>query len=430
MDKTHKPDLDNELVVSFRVQTSEGFTVEEAAGRLASESSVGTWTTLAGMPKGLRSLMAKAYEITDLGDGSHLVRVAYPVDLFEPGNMPGIIASIAGNILGMRAIRGARLEDVYLPKPILDGFKGPVKGIEGVRRVYRVYDRPIVGTVPKPKVGYDVLWLKDVAYQILSGGMDYIKDDENLTSQSFCKFEDRAKVIMRVIERVEKETGERKVWLANVTADVREMVRRAKLVADYGNPFIMVDVVIAGWSSLSYIRDVAEEYGLGIHAHRAFHAAFTRNRYHGLSMFVLAKLLRAIGVDQLHVGTPEVGKLEARRKDVLDNVRVLRESSYKPDPGDKTKLPQDWHHIKPALPTSSGGLHPGTLPEVIKHMGVDLVIQVGGGVLGHPDGPRAGARAVRQSIEAAVSGVSLEEYARSHKELERALEKWGLVVPA
>jgi ribulose-bisphosphate carboxylase large chain len=66
---------------------------------------------------------------------------------------------------------------------------------------------------------------------------------------------------------------------------------------------------------------------------------------------------------------------------------------------------------------------------VIKAMGMDIVIQVGGGTLGHPDGPRAGAAAVRQAIEAYMSGVTLEEYAKTHRELARALEKWGTVVP-
>ncbi|PLJ76863.1 MAG: hypothetical protein B7L53_09445 [Thermofilum sp. NZ13] len=86
--------------------------------------------------------------------------------------------------------------------------------------------------------------------------------------------------------------------------------------------------------------------------------------------------------------------------------------------------------MKPAFPVSSGGLHPGTLPEVISKMGTDIVIQVGGGVVGHPDGPRAGAAAARQAIDAALQGISLEDYARSHRELARALEKWGFVKPA
>ncbi len=427
--KDYVPNPDKDIIVLFKVIPAEGFNIEEAAGAIASESSVGTWTTLTILPERIWKLMGKVYEIMNLGDGSYLVKIAYPVELFEEGNIPGFLASIAGNIFGMKRVKGLRIEDIYFPPSFIKYFKGPVKGIKGVREIYKVFDRPIVGTVPKPKVGYSPDELEKVVFEYLVGGMDYAKDDENLTSQSFCRFEARAKAIMKAIDKAERETGERKVWLANITADVKEMKRRLKLVADYGNPFIMVDVVIVGWSALTYIRDLAEEHGLGIHAHRAFHAAFTRNPQHGVSMFTLAKLYRLVGVDQLHVGTPGVGKLEAKTRDVVNYTKILRKQHFKPEPNDIFHVEQEWFHIKPVFPVSSGGLHPGTLPEVIKALGIDIVIQVGGGVLGHPDGPRAGAAAVRQAIEAYLKGIPLNEYAKTHRELRRALEKWGITRP-
>ena len=429
--KNYSPDLKQEVVVTFRVTPAEGFTIEDAAGGIAAESSVGTWTTLYEWydRNRLEKLKGKAYFFESLGDGSYIVRVAYPVELFEEGNMPAFLASVAGNIFGMRRVKSLRVEDIYMPEQFLKHFKGPDQGIQGVRERLKIYDRPIVGTVPKPKEGYTAEEVGKLAYEILVGGMDFIKDDENLASPSFCRFEARANAIMKAIDRAEKETGEKKTWLANITADVREMEKRLKLIADLGNPHIMVDVVIAGWSVLTYIRDLAEEHKLAIHGHRAFHAAFTRNPYHGISMFTLAKLYRVIGIDQLHVGTPEVGKLEAKTIDVIRNARVLRDPVYRPDVEDSIHLAQPLTMFKPAFPVASGGLHPGTLPAVIKAMGMDIVIQVGGGTLGHPDGPRAGAAAVRQAIEAYMTGVTLEEYAKTHRELARALEKWGTVVP-
>ena len=428
--KDYIPDPEEDIIVVFRIKPAKGFSVEDAAGGVAAESSVGTWTTLYEWydSSRLRRLMGKAYSFEDL-DGSYLVRVAYPVELFEEDNMPGLLASVAGNIFGMKRVDELRVEDICLPKEVLVHFKGPSKGIQGAREIFKVYNRPIVGTVPKPKVGYTSEEVEKLSYEILKGGMDYIKDDENLTSPSYCRFEARAKSIMRVIDKVEGETGERKVWFANITSDVREMERRLKLVADYGNPYVMVDVVIAGWSSLTYIRDLAEEYGVAIHAHRAMHAAFTRNPYHGISMYVLAKLYRVIGVDQIHVGTPGVGKLEAKAVNVIRCAEILRAEHFKPDPDDHFHLDQRMYHIKPAFPVSSGGLHPGTLPDVVKALGKDIVIQVGGGVIGHPDGPGAGAMAVRQALDAIAKGIPLDEYAETNRELRRALEKWGFVKP-
>ncbi|OYT55785.1 MAG: type III ribulose-bisphosphate carboxylase [Desulfurococcales archaeon ex4484_217_2] len=431
VDTSYEPNFEEDVVAVFRIKPAKGFSIEDAAGGVAAESSTGTWTTLypwydVGRVK---RLSGKAYYFKDLGDGSWIVKIAYPVELFEKGNLPGLLASIAGNIFGMKRVESLRLEDIYLPKAFLEGFKGPGKGIEGVKRIFGVTDRPIVGTVPKPKVGYSPEEAEKLAYEILVGGMDYVKDDENLTSPSFCKFEKRAQAIMRAIDKAEKETGERKVWFANITSDIREMEKRLKLVADYGNPYIMVDVVITGWAALTYIRDLAEEYGLAIHAHRAMHAAFTRNPYHGISMFVLAKLYRIVGVDQLHIGTAGVGKLEGGKIDVIRYARILREKHFKPDPDDEFHLEQNMYHIKPAMPVSSGGLHPGNLPGVIEALGTNLVIQVGGGVLGHPDGPRAGAAAVRQALDAIIKGIPLDEYAKTYKELARALEKWGYAKP-
>jgi ribulose-bisphosphate carboxylase large chain len=431
VDRSFSPDLESYVVVSFRVVPASGFSIEDATGAVAAESSVGTWTTLYTWydETRLERLKGRAFRFVDLGDGSYSVYVAYPVELFEEGNLPAFLASVAGNVFGMRRVKWLRVEDIYLPRVFLEWFRGPLKGLDGVRSIFRVYGRPIAGTVPKPKVGYSPEEVERLAYEILVGGLDYVKDDENLASPSYCRFEARARAIMRAIDRVERETGERKAWFANITADVREMARRLRLVADYGNPYVMVDVVIAGWSSLTYVRDLAEEYGLAIHAHRAMHAAITRNPLHGVSMFTLAKLYRVVGVDQLHVGTPEVGKLEARTVDVVRYSRLLRESTYVPEPGDVLHLHQPFHHIKPAVPVASGGLHPGTLPEVVKHLGTDVVIQVGGGVVGHPDGPRAGAAAVRQALEAIAKGVPLDVYAEEHRELRRALEKWGYTRP-
>ncbi|BES81917.1 type III ribulose-bisphosphate carboxylase [Pyrodictium abyssi] len=428
VDESYEPQ-ETDLIAVFRVTPREGISIYDAAGRVAAESSVGTWTTLSVKPSFFEKLKAKAYRMHDLGDGSWLVWVAYPLGLFEEGSIPNLASSVLGNIFGMKALDGLRVEDIVFPREYIRWFPGPQHGIEGVRRILGVDKRPILATVPKPKLGYTPEEYGKVAYEILVGGIDLVKDDENFAGQSFCRFEARLREVMKAIDRAEKETGERKGYLANVTATIKEMEKRIKLVADYGNKFIMVDFLTAGWAALQHARELAEEYGLAIHGHRAFHAAFTRNPRHGVSMFVVAKLGRLAGLDHLHIGTPGVGKMDAKTAEVLDNARVLREPVFKPREGDLFHLEQDWAGLKPVLPVASGGLHPGNLQPVIEKLGTDVLLQVGGGVLGHPDGPRAGAAAVRQAIDAILEGVPLEEYAREHRELARALEKWGRVHP-
>lgn len=427
VDLKYEPDEENDVLVIFRVKPSEGFTIEEVAGAIAAESSVGTWTTLYTWydVSRINKLKGLAYSIKDQGNGFYLVKVAYPLELFEEGNIPAFLASVAGNVFGMARIKALRIEDIYLPKKFISWFKGPSFGIRGVREKLKIYGRPLVGTVPKPKVGYSPEEVGKLAYELLTGGMDFVKDDENLASPKFCSFQKRAEEIMKAIERAESETGEKKTWLANITSDVREMEKRMRLVAELGNPHVMIDVVVTGWSSITYMRDLAEEYGLAVHAHRAMHAAFTRNPEHGISMYTLAKLYRLIGVDQLHIGTPGVGKMDAKALDVIRMATLLRTEKYLPEKEDESHTPQFFGNIKPTFPVSSGGLHPGVIPEVIKRLGEDVILQIGGGTIGHPDGPLSGAMAVRQAVDAAMRGASLEEYAKEKKELRKALEKWG-----
>jgi len=431
VDRGYEPNKKRDVVAVFRVTPAKGFTIEQAAGAVAAESSTGTWTTLYPWYEQERwsDLSAKAYDFVQVGDNEWIVRIAYPVHIFEEWNMPGFLASVAGNVFGMKRVEWLRLEDLYLPERFLRDFKGPAFGIKGVRKKLGIEKRPLYGVVPKPKVGYSPEEVEHLAYELFSGGADFLKDDENMTSPWYNRFEERAERITRVMEKVENETGEKKTWFANITADIREMERRLEILADLGNPHAMVDVVITGWAALEYIRDLAEDYDIAIHAHRAMHAAFDRNPKHGISMFVLAKLFRVIGVDQLHIGTAGVGKLEGSRWEVVQNKRIITESHYKPEENDVIHMEQKFYHMKPVFPTSSGGLHPGNIEPVIRTLGTDLVLQLGGGTMGHPDGPRAGAMAARQAIDAIMQGIPLDEYAKTHRELARALEKWGHVTP-
>jgi ribulose-bisphosphate carboxylase large chain len=416
VDTHYQPSMDD-LLCLFRVEPAPSFTIEDAAGRVASESSVGTWTEVTTMRPRIRRLMAKAYEIQ-----GNFVKVAYPLELFETGNMAQILSSIAGNIFGMKAVQNLRLEDIRWPAKLLKSFQGPEFGTSGVRSIFRVRKRPLTATVPKPKLGLTAKEHAKAGYEAWIGGIDLLKDDENLTSQPFNKFTERVGECFRLRDKAEEETGERKSYLINVTAETDEMLRRAKAVAKAGGEYVMVDILTCGWAALQTLRRECKDLKLAIHAHRAFHAAFTRNRVHGMSMLVVSDVARLVGVDQLHIGTV-IGKLESPQEEVLALRDNLQRRTIEPSP---TTLSQDWGRIKPVFPTCSGGLHPGLIPELMKLVGSDIIVQAGGGVWGHPDGGEAGARALRQAIDVALSGENLQDYARGHRELQRAIDTWGV----
>jgi ribulose-bisphosphate carboxylase large chain len=415
VDRSARPGKD-ELVALFRIIPAEGFSVEDAAGRVASESSVGTWTTLSTVTKRVRKLMAKAFDIS-----GELVKITYPLAIFEQTNMPQILSSVAGNVFGMKAVKGLRLLDITWPESLVREFRGPQFGIDGVRRFMKVEKRPVTASVPKPKLGMTYEEHARHGYEAWTGGLDLLKDDENLTSQDFNQFEKRAKLCFKLRDKAEKETGERKGYLINITAETREMERRARLVKDIGGEYVMVDICTTGWSALQTIRESCQAMGLAIHAHRAFHAAFTRNSDHGMSMLVLAETARLIGVDQLHIGTV-IGKLEASREEVVNLRDKIVNEEYK---GGIDTLPQKWVGKRSVFPVSSGGLHVGLLYPLLDMLGTDVIVQMGGGIWGHPMGGKAGAKSLREAIDAYMSGKDLTDMVTVSKELRVALEKWG-----
>ncbi|MBU7034216.1 MAG: ribulose-bisphosphate carboxylase large subunit, partial [Theionarchaea archaeon] len=254
------------------------------------------------------------------------------------------------------------------------------------------------------------------------GGFDFVKDDENLTSVKFNRFEERVNLLAKYRDKAENETGDRKGAFINITAETEEMKRRADLLHQAGFDYAMMDVVIVGTAALMTMREYLGDLGIAIHAHRAMHAALDRNPRHGITMQFIAKEMRLIGVNQLHSGTA-VGKLVGSREEVTSIADVLRE---KETPArEHMLLGQDWGSIRSAFPVSSGGLHPGLVPDVIDIYGLDMILLISGGIHGHPQGTRAGARASMQAIEATMDGESLEEKAKTSPELRSALDKWG-----
>jgi len=401
LDREYEPAADD-LVCTFAVEPAADLDLDDVAGRVASESSNGTWARLQ-VEGSITDLSARAFEAAD-----GRVRVAYPDDLFERGNMPQVLSCIAGNILGMKAVERIRLLDCEWPATLARSFPGPQFGSSVREELFDAGERPILASVPKPKVGLSTDQHAQIGYEIWTGGLDLLKDDENLTDQGFNPYEDRLTESLAARDRAEAETGEPKSYLINVTAPGTEMLERVDLAAEHGCEYVMVDVVTCGWASVQQVRERCEERGLAIHAHRAMHAAFDRVPDHGVSMRVLAQISRLCGVDQLHTGTAGLGKLENE-----DSVGI------------NEWLTRECHGLTDVLPVASGGLHPGLIPQLIDALGTNVAIQVGGGIHGHPDGTRAGAAALRAAVEAVAEGRDLAKAAEDSDALAGALDIWG-----
>ncbi len=405
-----------DLIMQYKITPAKGRKLKEVASMVAGESSVGTWTDIKTMkPRIGKKLAPKVFY---LSEKQKRARIAYPLELFELGNVPEILSSIGGNIYGMKSVNGLLWEDVRIPKKMLHSFKGPRFGIKGLRRKFKVWKRPFVGTIVKPKVGLEPGEHSMVAYDSWIGGCDIVKDDENLTNQRFNRFKKRFLKTIKMKDKAEKETGNKKAYLINCTAETKKMLKRIDFVEKNGGNYIMLDIITLGWAALQTAREYTE---LPIHAHRAGHAMFDRDPEHGMTMEVIAQLARMIGVDTLHIGTA-YGKMTGKKEEVLHIEQEMEQTFTK---STKDHLEQKWFGVKPVLGVASGGVYPGIVDKIMSFMGRDVVIQAGGGIHGHPAGTISGAKAMRQAVDATLKGISLKAYAVDNLELFEALKKWG-----
>lgn len=383
----------------------EGEPFDKTAGGVAAESSVGTWTDIGLQEQTIwEHLHAKVIE---MDEKTGMIQVAYPLELFEASNIAQLLSSITGNVFGLKEIAGLRLEDLEFPEVFVRSFPGPALGIGGIRTLTGVVDRPLLGSIIKPKLGLSSSKHAEAAIAVWDQGLTLVKDDENLTSMVFDNFYTRVdEVVDRMNSKNYLDMGSAKIHAFNITASYEEMTKRATYVKDKGANCLMVDVLTAGFSAVCGVRN--RHFALMIHGHRAMHAAFTRSRQYGISMLVIAKLCRLAGIDSLHTGTV-VGKMEGGKEEVTAINDFLR---------------AEWYGLKTVLPTASGGLHPGHVPDLVSILGNDMLLNFGGGIHGHPAGSAAGARAVVQALDATISDTKLTDAAVNHPELKRALEKW------
>lgn len=399
-----KADAAKHIIATFTLKV-EGEPFDKTAGGVAAESSVGTWTD-SGLDE--KAIWDKLHaKVIAMDESTGRITVAYPLDLFEAGSIPQLLSSITGNVFGLKEIVGLRLEDLEFPEVFVKAFPGPALGIEGIRNLTGVKDGPLTGSIIKPKLGLTSVRHAEACMEVWDNGVNLVKDDENLANMTFDNFYTRVdEVTRRMKEKNYLEIGNAKVHAFNITASYEEMMKRANYVRDSGANCLMIDVLTAGFAATQGIRN--RNYGLMIHGHRAMHAAFTRSRQYGISMLVIAKLARLAGIDSFHTGTV-VGKMEGGREEVVTINNFLR---------------SEWYGLKTTLPTASGGLHPGHIPDLVSILGKDLLMNFGGGIHGHPDGTPAGARAIVQSLKATLAGIPLAE-AKDSPELQRALEKWS-----
>lgn len=373
---------------------------------VAADQSAGTWTHVEGeTPEVIAQYGAKVIGVYPMAEErACIARIAFPTANF-PAYMPMIMSTVAGNVLGQD---GIRLVDIEFPKSILEKLPGPMMGIEGIRKLLGVPERPLVGAILKPCIGVEPEVSASGAVKAALGGADVIKDDELLSDPVYSPMVERVSTVMKRL----KEAGKDKSCLYAVNITGENLLERAKRAIDAGANALMINYQAVGWGASEDLVRALKREGLiyPIFGHCAGMGAYYRSRTNGIgTALACGKLARLTGMDMPLV-YPDSGRFG------IDTDALVEAHAQCIAP---------MGNIRRAFLTVAGGVHPGTIEYLMNLLGNETILMAGGGIYGHPMGAEAGAKAILQAIEAVMNGSSVAEASQEFPELKAALTFWG-----
>jgi len=348
----------------------------------------------------LADLMGKSYDHVY----SFNATIYYPFGNFGT-KIPNLLTAVCGEgVFHAPDVCAVRLLDIEFPESFLADSQGPQFGVEGLREMLGVHDRPLTLGVIKPNVGLPPEPFAELAYQAWLGGLDIAKDDEQLGDVAWSSVDERSRRLGALSRKAEQETGEKKASLCNITDEVDRLLELHDIAVANGARLVMVNGMTTGFSAIRMLRKHAK---VPLVSHFDFMAPYIQLPWFGVKDQVFTKLQRMAGYDVLiYPGLDS--RLKTTREDVLDNAKACLEPLG---------------NLKTMLPVPAGSQWAGSLGELHELLGtVDFGIVPGRAVFGHPHGPKGGARSLRQGWEAVSRGLSLSEYARDHEELRLAIQ--------
>jgi 2,3-diketo-5-methylthiopentyl-1-phosphate enolase len=413
-------DLEGFIVSTYCLETDASSDVLSITREMAIGQTTGTWVPVPQETEEIRrkhvGRVLGVYEAPhferevppQIEERYFIVQIAIPCINLEP-QIPMLLSTVAGNDISVTY--RIKLLDIRLPESFVKTFKGPKFGISGIRDMLKVKERPLIVNMIKPCVGLDPPVGAELFYEAALGGVDVVKDDEVLANTSYSSIVGRVEAFMEKEKQAFEETGEHTLYAVNITDEVYRIRDNALRAIEAGANCLMVNYLPAGISAL---RMLAEDSSIQIPilVHFDLAGSFFGSSNSGLSApLLVGKLSRLAGGDMVIYPSP-YGKFFFLRESYVRVAHLLRTPFY---------------HIKSIFPAPAGGVHAGNLSPMIRDLGYDCMIGVGGGIHGHKMGAAAGAKSVRQAIDALMSGVPLEEAAKKHRELAVALRSWGVI---
>lgn len=417
--------MGDRILATYQIETAHD--PVQAAQIMAGEQSAGTFVKVPGeTPElverhGARVERITPFEVVDaptLPDSRSPKGVSHPVYrraevvLSFPyenigTNLPMLMATVAGNLFELSPFSGLKLIDVEVPQPFFERYRGPQFGISGTRKLAGVENHPLIGTIVKPSVGLSPEQTATLVKMLCEANIDFIKDDELMGDSPHSPFKERVRAVMRVINNHAQRFGKKPMYAFNISADIDTMRQHHDFVLEQGGTCVMVNMLSVGLVGTLMLGNHSQ---LPIHGHRTGWGMLSRQPYLGMSYIAFQKFFRLAGVDHFHV--------PGLRNKFCENDTSVIESA-------KACLKPLKNHSA-VMPVFSSGQWAEQVPDTYHALGsVDLMYLAGGGIMAHPQGPASGVESLHQAWEAAIQGISLEEYAQTHTSLQQSLEKYG-----
>jgi len=409
------------ITATYYIETP--YAPDKAAAVLAGEQSSGTFIPVPGETEELKQRFAATVESVELldtvtepaipgatsKDGKYhraLVKVSWSIENFGY-NLPVMVSTLQGNLYEITQFTGLKLMDIDLPASYGDHFNGPAFGVAGCRQLTGVENRPLIGTIIKPSIGLSVEQTAAMVKTLAEAGIDFVKDDELLSSSANSNFNDRLDAVMNVINAHADKTGKKVMYACNLSGEVDEMLNRYDKIVSRGGTCAMISINSVG---LAGAKKVMEQGRLAIHAHRNGWGMLTRHPLLGIDFKAYQKIWRLAGADQLHVNGIQ-NKFWESDDSVVASMEACSTNMF--------------NHKNP-MPVVSSGQWGGQAFETWRRTKtVDLLYMAGGGIMAHPMGPAAGVAALQQAWKAAVDGLTLEEASKEYPEFSASVKKFG-----
>ncbi|GIP37418.1 2,3-diketo-5-methylthiopentyl-1-phosphate enolase [Paenibacillus sp. J31TS4] len=410
-------------VATYRCYDETADFAKKAAG-IAVGLTVGSWTELPEARKAaMQPYLGRVLDVQEhrSPDGERYgdLTIAYP-DVNFSRDLPALLVTVFGKLSMDGKIK---LIDLKFSDAFLSAFPGPRFGIEGVRELVGVHDRPLLMSIFKSVIGHDRAGLVEQFARQAQGGVDLIKDDEILFENPLTPISVRVPACMDVVRQTYEQTGQTVLYAVNLTGPTSGLVDRAREAVSLGANALLFNVLAYGLDVLHELSS-HPDIQVPIAAHPAMSGAFYPSRYYGIAASVLlGKLMRLAGADLVLFPSP-YGSVVMPLEENLAIRHALVTTDGNADY--RSAESPDGLSLRTSFPVPSAGIHPGLVPWILRDFGHDVVVNAGGGVHGHPMGAAAGGRAFRQAIDATMQGVRLADYAASHPELQAAIDAWGV----